>query len=273
MTRLAEGAREMVHGEGRPTVSVVVPVHNERETLAELYERLTDALRSEGRAYELLFVDDGSTDGSTEVLRDLAHGDPAVRVVVLARRFGQLAATLCGLARARGGSVVTIDADLQHPPEAAPRLVAALADGYDVVVAVREGVGRPGTVSRAGRWLLRWLFGVKVPRDLSTFRAFSGSVARRLAACGAEVVLLGAEVCRVGARIGYVPAKVGRRERGKGKYTQRLKFGIWLRAVAAYGWLPWQALLFPLTWCFPRAADGGYEVRETVSADEEGASG
>ena len=263
----------MVHGEGGLAVSVVVPVHNERESLARLHERLTDTLRREGRAYELLFVDDGSTDGSTEVLRELAHGDPAVRVVVLARRFGQLAATLCGLARARGESVVTMDADLQHPPEAAPRLVAALAGGYDVVVALREGVGRPGIVPRAGRWLLRWLFGVKVPKDLSTFRAFSGSVARRLAACGAEAVLLGAEVCRVGVRIGYVPAQVGRRERGKGKYTQPLKFAIWLRAVAAYGWLPWRALLFPLTWCLPRAPGPGYEVRETVSVAEERTSG
>ena len=253
----------------RLRVSVVIPVHDERETLAELHQRLTDALRGEGWTYELLFVDDGSTDGSTHVLRALARNDPAASVVLLARWFGQLSATLCGLARARGECVVTIDADLQHPPEAVPELVTALAEGHDVVVAVREGAGGPGVLSRAGRWLLRWVFGVRVPMDLSTFRAFTGEAACRLGGRGSEVVLLGAEVCRMGARIAYLPTQVGTRERGASKYTERRKFGIWFRAVAAYGSLPWRVLLFPLAGRLRRGAGVKYEVTETVSSGEE----
>jgi len=253
----------------RPRVSVVIPVHDERGSLAELHQRLTEALGGEGWTYELLFVDDGSTDGSTDVLRGLARSDPAVCVVVLARRFGQLSATLCGLARARGECVVTIDADLQHRPEEVPRLVGALAEGYDVVVAVREGAGRPGGLARVGRWLLRWVFGVEVPGDLSTFRAFTEDMARRLAERGPEVVLLGAEVCRMGARIAYLPTQVGTRERGVSKYTGRRKFGIWLRAVAVYGSLPWRVVLLLLAGRLRRGAGDELEVSETVSSGEE----
>ena len=253
----------------RRTVTVVIPVHNEREALEELHERLAEVLCHEGRPYEILFVDDGSTDGSTDVLRSLARSDPVVSVVILRRRFGQLAATLCGLARARGETVVTMDADLQHPPEAIPRLVAALAEGHDVVVAVRQGAGRPGVLSRTGRWLLRWVFGVRVPKDLSTFRAFRGEFVRRLAERGPQVVLLGAEVCRAGARLGYVPTQVGTRERGATKYASGRRLAIWLRAVAAYGWLPWRVLLLPLAWCCRRPLAGVYEVKETVMGNGE----
>jgi len=255
----------MVGDEGHRRLSVVVPVHNERETLRELYERLSDTLRGERLTYELIFVDDGSTDGSTEVLRELARGDPAVGVVILAGRFGQLAATLCGLARAGGEVVVTMDADLQHPPEALPRLVAALAEGHDVVFALREGPGRPGTLSRLGKWLLRWVFGVRVPRDLSTLRVFRGELARELAERASEVVLLGAEVCRRGARIGYQPVRVSARERGVSKYKGGRRLAVWVAAAAAYGAWPWRVLLRPLSGRLRWALRPSYEVRETVS--------
>ena len=263
----------MVGAETPPGVSVVVPVHNERENLPELYRRLTDTLRSEQLTYQLLFVDDGSTDDSTQVLRDLARRDPAVGVVVLAGRFGQLAATLCGLARARGQAVVTMDADLQHPPEAVPRLLAALAGGYDAVFALREGPGRPRPLSRLGRWLLRWVFGVRVPRDLSTLRAFEGDLARELAERGPEVVLLGVEAMRSGARIGYLPMGVAPRERGVSKYTGGVRFVVWLAAVAAYGAWPWRALLGPVAGRLRRALSPDYQVKEVLAVRGGGGGG
>jgi glycosyltransferase involved in cell wall biosynthesis len=254
----------MADSESPPRVSVVIPVHNERTALPTLYQRLLAALEPEA-PYELLFVDDGSTDGSPDWLRDLAGRDRAVTVVVLTRRWGQLAATMCGLARARGRELVTMDADLAHPPEAVPLLLGALRAGHDVVVGVREGGGRPSFRSRVGRALLRWVFGVRVPRDLSTFRAFTAEFVRRLPKAGKDVVLLGAEICRLGARTGYVPVTVSRREGGRSKYSGGRKFLVALAAAATYGALPWRLLLRPLGGWLRRAAGSSFEVREVIS--------
>jgi glycosyltransferase involved in cell wall biosynthesis len=255
----------MADSAGPPRVSIVIPVHNERPALPTLYQRLAAALGTEG-PYELLFVDDGSADGSTDWLRDLARRDHAVTVVVLTRRWGQLAATLCGLARASGRELVTLDADLAHPPEAVPALLRALRVGHDVVVGVREGGGRSSLWSTLSRALLRWVFGVRVPEDLSTFRAFTAEFVRRLPKAGEGVVLLGAEIRRLGARIGYVPVAVGRREGGRSKYGGGRKFLVALAAVATYGALPWRVLLRPLARWLGRAAGSSYAVSEVISA-------
>ena len=254
----------MADNEGPPRVSVVIPVHNERTVLPTLYQRLVAALETEA-AYELLFVDDGSADGSTDWLRDLARRDRAVTVVVLTRRWGQLAATLCGLARARGRELVTLDADLAHPPEAVLLLLGALRAGHDVVVGVRERSGRSFPRARASQALLRWVFGVRVPKDLSTFRAFTAEFARRLPKAGEGVVLLGAEICRLGADIGYVPVAVAQRQHGRSKYAPGRKFLVALAAAATYGALPWRVLLSPLAEWLGRAAGSSFEVREVIS--------
>ena len=102
-------------------VSIVAPVYNEIETLPEFHRRVTAALA--GRTYELVLVDDGSSDGTSELLEQLAARDPAVRPVYLSRNFGHQAALTAGLEAARGAATVTIDADLQDPPEVIPRLL------------------------------------------------------------------------------------------------------------------------------------------------------
>jgi glycosyltransferase involved in cell wall biosynthesis len=254
----------MADSESRPRVSVVLPVHNERTSLPALYHRLLAALEPEA-PYELLFVDDGSTDGSTDWLRELAHRDVAVTVVVLTRRWGQLAATMCGLARARGRELITMDADLTHPPEAVPVLLEALRAGHDVVVAARERSGRPSLRARLSRALLGRIFGVRVPRDLSTFRAFTEEFVRRLPQAGERVVLLGAEICRLGGTIGYVPVAVTQRQHGRSKYSGGRKFLVALAAAARYGAPPWRVLLRPLAGWLGRAAGSSFEVREVIS--------
>jgi undecaprenyl-phosphate 4-deoxy-4-formamido-L-arabinose transferase len=124
-----------------PQVSVVVTVLNEAGTLDELYRRARATLEATGYSFELIFVDDGSTDGSFELLAGLQEGDERVRVVRFKRTFGQHPAMHAGLARARGDIVVTMDADLQNAPEDIPRLIAAVEAGSDVASgrrAVRE---------------------------------------------------------------------------------------------------------------------------------------
>jgi undecaprenyl-phosphate 4-deoxy-4-formamido-L-arabinose transferase len=119
--------------------SVVVPVYNEEKNLPELLRRLTAVLDAAGNPYELVFVDDGSRDGSLAVLKEAAAARPdRVRVLELARNFGQHQAILAAFENVSGDVVVTLDADLQNPPEEIPKLLARVAEGYDVVGGIRQ---------------------------------------------------------------------------------------------------------------------------------------
>jgi glycosyltransferase involved in cell wall biosynthesis len=120
-------------------LSVVIPVYNCSGCLEELHARLTAALRAVTDDYEIVLVDDRSTDGAWEVLRGLARDDRRLRIVRLSRNFGQHAAITAGLARSTGAWTVVMDCDLQEPPEEIPRLYAKAQEGYEIVRAVREG--------------------------------------------------------------------------------------------------------------------------------------
>lgn len=130
-----------------PRVSLVVPAYNEEESLPALAREIRAALDAAGLSYELVFVDDGSTDGTLEVMLELARRDPAVRVLRQRPNLGQSAALAAGWRAARAPVVVTLDADLQNDPADVPRLVAALDEGWDVVSGVR--------VDRQDRWTRR----------------------------------------------------------------------------------------------------------------------
>jgi undecaprenyl-phosphate 4-deoxy-4-formamido-L-arabinose transferase len=152
-----------------PALSVVIPVFNEARNLRPLHERLARTLERVGRPYEIIFVDDGSRDESADVLRALRARDAAVRMIRFSRNYGQHAALLAGMERARGEIVVTLDADLQNPPEEIPRLLAALVDGVDVVGGRRVSRRDPWA-RRAASWLVN--------------RATSAAVGVRLRDCG-----------------------------------------------------------------------------------------
>lgn len=153
----------------RPALSVVIPVFNEAQSLGPLYRRLARTLAELGRSHEIIFVDDGSRDESADVLRELRARDAAVRMIRFTRNYGQHAALFAGMERARGDIVVTLDADLQNPPEEIPRLLAALVDGVDVVGGRRVSRRDPWA-RRAASWLVN--------------RATSAAVGVRLRDCG-----------------------------------------------------------------------------------------
>jgi undecaprenyl-phosphate 4-deoxy-4-formamido-L-arabinose transferase len=121
-----------------PDISIVVPIYNEAGSIEELYRRVTATLGAGTRSYELIFVDDGSTDGTFAAIERLREGDEHVRAVRFKRNFGQHPAMHAGLARAHGDIVVTMDGDLQNAPEDIPRLVEAVEAGYDVASGRRE---------------------------------------------------------------------------------------------------------------------------------------
>ncbi len=122
----------------KSSVSIVIPVHNERLNLPQLIERCVKVGRALDRPWELILIDDGSRDGSSEMLAEAAKTYPGeIKSLILNRNYGQHNAILCGFANAQGDVMVTLDADLQNPPEEIPKLLSAIDDGYDVVGSVR----------------------------------------------------------------------------------------------------------------------------------------
>jgi undecaprenyl-phosphate 4-deoxy-4-formamido-L-arabinose transferase len=158
-----------------PELSVVVTLLNEAATLDELYGRTVAALEPLGRPFELIFVDDGSTDGTFAALERVHAGDPRVRAVRLKRNAGQHPAMHAGLARARGSVVVTMDGDLQNPPEDLPRLVEAIDAGYDVASgrrAARHDAWGRTLPSRVINGMLRRFTGVAISDFGCAFNAY-----------------------------------------------------------------------------------------------------
>ena len=121
-----------------PTLSIVIPVYNEQESLPEIIGRTLSTCRAAGDPFEIIFVDDGSRDGSRDILQKASMGNPEVKALILNRNYGQHSAIFAGLEASRGDIVVTLDADLQNPPEEIPNLVREIRNGFDVVGTVRQ---------------------------------------------------------------------------------------------------------------------------------------
>jgi polyisoprenyl-phosphate glycosyltransferase len=160
--------------ENIPTYSIIAPIYNEIGNLPELYRRLKETLEKTNETWELLLVDDGSTDGSTDEIRQLAAQDERVKPVIFARNFGHQIAVTAGLDYARGNAVVIIDSDLQDPPEVILDLIAKWKDGYEVVYAQRaEREGETWlklvTASLFYRIIYR-ITDVNIPEDTGDFR-------------------------------------------------------------------------------------------------------
>ncbi len=161
-------------------ISVIAPIYNEIDNLPELHRRVTAVMRPLRLEWELLLVDDGSTDGSTEAIRSLARADAHIRPILFARNFGHQIAVTAGLDLCRGQAAVIIDADLQDPPELIPELVAKWREGYEVVYAVRaEREGETWfkrlTASVFYRLIYR-ITDVKIPLDVGDFRLLDRQV-------------------------------------------------------------------------------------------------
>jgi len=165
-------------------VSVVIPVYNERESLWALYDGLVTVLSTLGRPYEILFIDDGSNDGSGERLREIAQRDRDVKVIELARNFGQTAALHAGLQHAAGDVVVTMDADLQNDPCDIPAMLAKIDEGCDLVHGWRRERQDFFISRRLPSWIANWIIsrvtGFKIHDLGCTLKAMRREVAQDL---------------------------------------------------------------------------------------------
>lgn len=228
--------------------SVVVPVFNEEANVDEVVRRVCVVMQDVGETFELLFVDDGSTDSTLEKLREHCDTNEHVRVVKLSRNFGQEAAVQAAYLYARGLWVIQLDGDLQNPPEQIPKLLERRDDGFDIVYGVRTG--RKDSVFRRGasgamRWMMSHLLSIKLPEDISTFRLMRGSTAKLLAQFPERQKFLSALACWVGASYTCIAVGHQPRYRGKTKYnltklvnhTFDLIVGFSSRPLQLIGWL------------------------------------
>lgn len=203
-------------------LSVVAPVYNERENLRDFHAGLTAALRKLDRPYEIVLVDDGSTDGSTEILEELAKADPALRVILFRRNFGQTAAMAAGFRHSKGSVIVTMDSDLQNDPEDIPKLLAAIDAGADVASGWRVRRQDPWFTRRlpsgVANQIISWVTGVSLHDYGCTLKAYRRDAVEGLHLYGEMHRFLPAVVSWRGARVTEVEVNHRPRTRGQSKY-------------------------------------------------------
>ena len=222
-----------------PAISVGIPAYNEAENLAPLLAELEAALAAAGRTWELVLVDDGSTDGTGAWLAEAARRDPRVRPVRLAERSGQSAALAAGFLRARGAVVVTLDADLQNDPADLPAVLAAL-DGADVVSGIRQG--RQDTwvrlvSSRIANGTRRLVLGDRVTDIGCSFKAYRREALEGLPFFTTMHRFLPALCAFRGARVVEVPVHHRARRHGASKYGVMNRLGRGLADLFGVLWL------------------------------------
>ena len=202
--------------------SVIIPVYNEAGNLTPLYHALMEAMGSLPGDYEIIFIDDGSRDGSFQELAALATQDPRVKVVQLRRNFGQTPAIAAGIDYAHGEVLVFLDADLQNDPADIPRLIATLGEGYDVVSGWRQERQDALLTRKLPSWIANWLIsaimGVKLRDYGCSLKVYRREVLAQVNLYGEMHRFIPAYASWVGAAITEVPVRHHPRTRGKSKY-------------------------------------------------------
>ena len=213
-----------------PELSVVVPVLDERDALPGLFEELRAACSAWGRSWEAILVDDGSTDGSWEILEALARENPEVTAIRLRRNFGKSAALATGFARSRGESVVTLDGDGQDDPAEIPALLAELERGYDLVSGWKRERQDPASrrlASRLFNFVSSRLTGVRI-HDLNCgLKAYRGECARSLEIYGELHRFVAVLAAQQGWRVGELPVRHRPRLHGRSRFgSERFARGL-----------------------------------------------
>jgi undecaprenyl-phosphate 4-deoxy-4-formamido-L-arabinose transferase len=229
----------------RPAVSVAVPLFNEEATIDELIDRVRSTLEKHGTSFEIVLVDDGSTDGTAERLARAAAADPRVRVRTLSRNFGQAAALCCGIFESSGDVVVTLDGDLQNPPEEIPRLLDALRPGVDVVTARRvarhENAWRLAG-SRIVHWIARLLVGIDIEDFGGQFKAYRREVVEATRTAWAPGKPFFALAAWLGFRVLEVSVRHDPRRSGHSRYSLLALVRLNADLITSFTTLPLAAL-------------------------------
>jgi undecaprenyl-phosphate 4-deoxy-4-formamido-L-arabinose transferase len=230
-------------GSPAPSLSIVVPVYNSEAILRPLVERLARVLARVAPEHELVLVNDGSRDGSWSVVRELARHHPWIRGIDMMRNYGQHNALLCGIRAARHAIIVTMDDDLQHPPEEIPKLLARLDEGFDVVYGTPDNEAH-GLVrdlaSRITKLALQKSMGAETARKVSAFRAFRSEIRAAFADYRSQFVSIDVLLTWGTTRFGSVTVRHDARASGASNYTYRKLMAHALNMMTGFSALPLQ---------------------------------
>jgi undecaprenyl-phosphate 4-deoxy-4-formamido-L-arabinose transferase len=231
----------------KPMISLVIPVYNEEGNLTRLMERVMPTMSSMNRPFEVILVDDGSRDSSLTMLKGFTEL-PEIRVVELMRNYGQHAAIMAGFSIVRGEIIVTLDADLQNPPEEIPRLVEAMeAGGFDVVGTIRKA--RKDSFlriipSKIVNIVARKITGVRMTDWGCMLRAYRRPVVERMIACHEHATFIPALATHFGKRITEIEVAHEERHGGKSNYPLRKLINLQFDLVASFSDLPIRLIMY-----------------------------
>jgi glycosyltransferase involved in cell wall biosynthesis len=236
-----------VDGASSPTLSFVLPIHNEQDNLEVLYQRLSLVMDELDETCEAIMVDDGSRDGSYKILREIRLRDPRFKLVHFSRNFGHQAAITAGLDLALGDAVVVMDGDLQHPPEVVPAMVASWREGFEVVNAVchdRHGDTRFKRASaRVFYWLMQRLTRVEMTANAGDFRLVDRGALEALKAMRENARYLRGMFSWVGFRQTTIPYEYHERLNGRPKYDLARMMRLGVDGIVSFSDIPLQAAL------------------------------
>jgi glycosyltransferase involved in cell wall biosynthesis len=211
-------------------LSIVVPIHNEEPSILPLYDRLTAVLEALRKPFEIIFVDDASTDRSFDLLANLVETDNRLKVIRLRRNFGQTAALSAGFDEAQGTVVVSLDGDLQHDPEDIPALLAKIDEGYDIASGWRrnriDNALTRKIPSRIANWLMAKVSGMDLRDFGTTFKAYRAEILKDINLYGELHRFIPALASFYGARVAEVPIRNIPRSSGKSHYGLGRTFNV-----------------------------------------------
>ncbi len=218
-----------------PKYSIVVPFHNEEDNVLVLYDRLKAVMETAAQPFEMVFVDDGSTDATFRLLREIASIDSRVVVVKLRRNFGQTSALAAGFDHARGEYVIAMDGDLQHDPDDIPVFIEKLNEGYDIVSGWRarriDNLWLRRIPSRCANWLMARLSGVDIHDFGTTFKAYRRDLLEQVPLYGELHRFIPALASAHGASICEVPIQNTVRTRGTSHYGLSRTFRVFFDLI------------------------------------------
>ena len=227
--------------EATKKISFVFPAHNEEGNIGELYKQVKDACGKAGVEYEMIFVDDGSTDRTLDTVKALREKDRKVRFLSLSRSFGHQNAIFAGMSKAGGDAVITMDADLQHPPAMIPQMIDAWRKGSEIVYTMKEDANIDPVknfIVRTSYWFISKISGLKLDFGQSDFRLIDGKVLKILVSMPEYHKFLRGQVSWIGFRQTGMPYNVEKRHSGASKYSYKKLYDLALNGIFSFGRYP-----------------------------------
>ena len=218
-------------------ISVVVPIYNEKDNVAILHQKIKDVMVKNSYDYEIIFVDDGSSDGTFEVMQQLAKGDKNLKIIRFRRNFGQTAAMAAGFDYAKGDVIVSLDGDLQNDPEDIPALLQKIEEGYDVVSGWRKNrqdEKKRVAFSKVANWLIGRITKVDLHDYGCSLKAYRSDVAKNLHMYGELHRFIPVLANIYGASITEIPVRHHPRQFGKSKYNLSRTFRVIVDLILMY---------------------------------------